>query len=80
MNWLRYSRLKTKPKIRKDTVTFLCGCILNKGASLYLMLFKLKVIKIKMLEDKAMFLRYWGNDTDMGNGGHVLTYWSSLLL
>ena len=25
-NWLRYSRLKTKPKIRNDTITFLCSC------------------------------------------------------
>ena len=27
-NWLKYSRLKTMPKIRKDTVTFSCGCII----------------------------------------------------
>ena len=26
-DWLRYSRLKTKPKIRNDTITFLCNCI-----------------------------------------------------
>ena len=25
-NWLRFSRLKTKPKIQNHSVTFLCGC------------------------------------------------------
>ena len=32
-NWLKYTRLKTMPKIRKDTVTFSCGCSCSSSSN-----------------------------------------------